>query len=265
MNVLDYQNYQDYLSYELEKRIQQNHNYSLRAFSRDLNLSPGELSEVLRGKRKLSVKSAQKISSSLGFSDVEEKHLLLLVNGFYNNEAKIALAHKSLSDQRKYLLDLEYFKAIEGWYHFAILNLSDCAGFKWNTKYIAKRLGLKVYEVKTAIDRLLKLKLLKRDKAKVYVINEYVETPSDIPSGSIRNYHRSILQKSTAALDEQDVNEREISGVSFAFDPKYLKEVKKEIRDFQDMMTTKYAKGQKTEVYHLETLFFRMTKKEENK
>lgn len=260
MNVLEAHNYKDYLSHELERRMQQNPNYSLRAFSRDLNLSPGELSEILRGKRKLSAKAAMKVSHSLGFSDVEKNHLILLTQ----SDSMIA----SENDQQdasytKKMIDLEYFKVVEGWHHFAILNMVSCKGFKWNIKYIAKRLGLNTFEIKAAIDRLLKVNLIQRHKAKVYTLSDHVETPADVPSSSIKNYHRQVISKGVLALDEQQPDEREIRGAGFAIDPKSIPNIKKEIRDFQDKIIAKYSTGEKTEVYQLETLFFRITKTEE--
>ena len=258
MNILNYDSYIDFLRAELERRVKNNPQYSLRSYARDLKMSPGEFSQILNEKRKLTAKGALKISQALGLSEIEKKHLLLLTQDLKLNAGVE-------NGQSKSILDLEYFKVIEGWYHFAILNLSDCVGFKWDIKYISKRLGISPIEVKAALDRLLKVHLLKKKNKKIIVEKEYVETPQDIPSGSIKSYHQSILEKASTALFEQSVNEREISGVGFGFDEKYLPQVKKEIREFQDYLAEKYSKGRKNEVYQFETLFFRLSKKEEVK
>ena len=67
-----------------------------------------------------------------------------------------------------------------------------------------------------------------------------------------------ILDKAKMALESQPVDEREISGISFAIDPKHIKSIKKDIDQFYDEIVEKYSKGRKTEVYHLETLFFKL-------
>lgn len=56
-----------------------NHNYSLRAYARDLGVSPGFLSDILRGKKHLSQENAKSIFTTLGFSDVEIEYVEKLV------------------------------------------------------------------------------------------------------------------------------------------------------------------------------------------
>jgi transcriptional regulator with XRE-family HTH domain len=53
--------YKDCIQRELDRRIQKNHSYSLRAFARALKLEPGALSQFLSGKRIPSFKASQKI------------------------------------------------------------------------------------------------------------------------------------------------------------------------------------------------------------
>lgn len=54
-----------------DERKLRNVKYSLRAFSRDLNIAPSYMSEVLKGKKKLSSESACKIALKLGLDDGE--------------------------------------------------------------------------------------------------------------------------------------------------------------------------------------------------
>ena len=57
---------------ELARRTRSNARYSQRAFARQLGMSPGELSEILRGKRPLSLKAMLKVARSLGLTGEEE-------------------------------------------------------------------------------------------------------------------------------------------------------------------------------------------------
>lgn len=68
----------DFLSEELRRRMSSNPQYSLRAFARSLGVSAGELSEVLRQRRRLSLKSALKIAAVMALSPAETKQLLHL-------------------------------------------------------------------------------------------------------------------------------------------------------------------------------------------
>ena len=48
------------------------------AFAKQMGLSAGELSEVLRGKRALSLRSTLRVASSLGLGPAETRHLITL-------------------------------------------------------------------------------------------------------------------------------------------------------------------------------------------
>jgi plasmid maintenance system antidote protein VapI len=56
------------LTEALRERKLANSSYSLRAFARDLKISPQQLSNVLSGRRGLSVPVAERIAAKLGLS-----------------------------------------------------------------------------------------------------------------------------------------------------------------------------------------------------
>jgi cyanate lyase len=59
----------DILKNIFQERINKNPKYSLRAFARDIGLSPSLLSMVMSGQRQLTAKQAAKISLKLKLSD----------------------------------------------------------------------------------------------------------------------------------------------------------------------------------------------------
>ena len=71
--------YRSILKDELLRRIRQNPRYSLRAFARDLRLSPSRLSEVLSGKQGLSRQAAKAITERLGWRGSEAERFIDLV------------------------------------------------------------------------------------------------------------------------------------------------------------------------------------------
>ena len=88
-------------------------------------------------------------------------------------------------------------------------------------------------------------------------------SPDGVPSEAIRHYHRQILTKAIAALDEQAVDERLVSGITLATDPKRLPLMQKELSQFLQDFGRKYGTGRRAgEVYQLEVAFFRLTEKE---
>lgn len=259
--ILEQSSYASILRDELARRTQANPRYSQRAFARDLGLSPGEVSEVLRGVRKLSLRSVLRIAKSLSLNEAETRHLGYLVQW----ERASGVDKEVLpGPARRQSLSTTMFNLVSDWYCFAILNLADCEGFRWNVKWIAKRLSISAAEVAAGLDRLEQVGLVERKNGRYSVCRDYVLSPDGIPSEAIRNFHRQILQKASRALDLQKISEREISGVGFAVDPKSLPAIKKEISSFLDGMVAKYGRGRHLkEVYQCEVALFRLSEPEQ--
>ncbi len=260
--LLQSENYREFLSSELVRRIRHNPRYSQRAFARQLHLSPGELSELLRGKRKLSLKSAIRISKQLGLSAGETKHLLTLVQRESTEQVLSGEAIPAFSDAAlsSHSLSLDMFALVSDWYCFAILNLVECEDFQHNESWIARRFGLSLTQVRLALERLERVGLITREKGRIKVTPEYVISPDGIPSEAIRNYHRQILQKAIQALDVQPVDAREISGVTLSVNPVNLPAMKKELSGFLDQMAEKYGSSKsRKEVYQCEVALFRLS------
>jgi len=259
--ILEQSSYASILRDELARRLQANPRYSQRAFARDLGLSPGEVSEVMRGVRKLSLRSVLRVAKALSLNEAETRHLGYLVQyERASGEDKEILPGPA----RRQELSTTMFNVVSDWYCFAILNLADTEGFRWNPKWIAKRLGISATEVSAALDRLEQVGLVDRKKGKYEICKDYVLSPDGIPSEAIRNFHRQILQKASRALDLQKITERDISGVGFAVDPKSLPAMKREISAFLDGIVAKYGRGRNLrEVYQCEVALFRLTEPEQ--
>lgn len=233
---------------ELLKRQNKNPHYSLRSFAKFLEVAPGALSEILSGKRALSTKMTLKISKKLGLSNMEVKELFVEGN---------------FQKRRELMLESDLFNVISNWYHFALLNLIDTKDFVWSVTWISKRLGISVLQVKESLELLERVELI-RKKENIYEVIEHgtIKSPEGIPSEAIKKYHDTILNKAKNSLYEQDIEERDISGISFVLNHRDLENLKEDIARFQDEIIEKYGQGKKEEVYHLEMALFRMSEKE---
>jgi uncharacterized protein (TIGR02147 family) len=265
----------DFLSTELKDRTARNPRYSLRAFAQTLKLSPGELSEILRGKRKPTLKGALKIARALNLSSPETEKLLALTgNAITEGTAHDAATATASNDESRTALQsrqltADLFHVISDWYCFGILNLADTATFDPEPRRIARRLAITEMEARIALERLERIGLLERipDKAikgrtRLRATPDYVLSPQGVPSEAIRSYHRQILEKAQRALDEQSIDERDIAGITFALDPSDLPKLKKQLHRFLDNAAATAAKqspASKTEVYHLEAALFRLS------
>jgi transcriptional regulator with XRE-family HTH domain len=70
--------YRDFLSNELRSRQLANKSYSLRAFARDIGISPASLSLTLKGNLGLSVKTAKKVAEEIGLSKNQKDFFVTL-------------------------------------------------------------------------------------------------------------------------------------------------------------------------------------------
>jgi uncharacterized protein (TIGR02147 family) len=226
------------LRHELENRAQHNPNYSLRAFARDLKLSPSRLSEIFSGKQGLSPNAAQKIADCLGYSGEERERFCNLVTSVHARSrkdrevAKVRLKETE-NDDEIHLLRMDAFKVISDWYHLAILEMISLKWYKNDTRQLARKLGITEIQAELAIDRLIRLKLLERQGDKLVPLKGPGLIPGGVPSESIKKFHSQILDQGKEALVLQGIDEREFQVAIIAVDRSKLREAKEDIEKFR--------------------------------
>lgn len=264
--------YRTYLKEKLEERCNVNHLYSLRAFSRDLGIEVSRLSRILRNQEGLSEISARKLASKLGLSEKETEYFINLVNSSDSrSKIKRKIASIKLNQYNDYyskhhILQLDVFKIISDWYHYAIVELSTLPSFKSDPQWIAKKLGIAVHEAQAAIERLLRLNIIEKVGGKIKASTSQLMTTDGIPSEAIKKFNKQILSKAISSIDTQNINERDISTVTINIDPSDISDFKALIKKFRNEFD-KYAEERKTnkrpsELYSLAIQFFRLSDKE---
>lgn len=221
-----------------ESRCARNAHYSLRAFARDLGISNASLCLILKQKQGLSIRAAERIAQRLGFNPAEKEYFCDLVQSHYarsESDRRIARIKLRKYDAAGTSLDLERFKAVSDWYHFAILELAEIPGFRLGPQSIARALGIPPKAAALAVERLKKLKLLAADEQDGRLERSvgFVATPSGIPSATLKKHHTQLLEKAKAALYTQTVEERDFSAMQFAMSREDLGWAKEQIRAFR--------------------------------
>jgi uncharacterized protein (TIGR02147 family) len=262
--------YRDILKIELADRLSNNPAYSLRALARHMGVSPSLLSDVLKGKKGISSGRAFEVGQALRFDGMKLDYFVTLVQieETKSPQRKAELLEKlnSLDPKRRVQdISLDVFKVIYDWYHLAILELTTTTGFKLTASTAAKKLNITELEADTAIQRLLRLELLKPDATgKLTKADTHILTTSKVPNTALRNYHAQMLKKATDALTNQTPQEKLIGSETFAFDQKHLKEANVIIEEcFTKLVNLALTKKAKKHVYHFGIQLFRLTQKEE--
>jgi uncharacterized protein (TIGR02147 family) len=252
-----------FLKKEFSLRQKKNQNYSLRAFSRDLNVSPSFLSDVMNGKKKLSVDRALVLSQTLGWS-WRQSQIFLQTAQLASVKSKrsrqflkkeIQKTHDLYGDFQT--LKLRHFSPISNWYYMAIMELTELPDFRDDAQWVAERLNISTKEAALALEQLKSQKLICETQNGTWqkTINSSVR---DTPSADIRKFHSQLLTKAIESMTTQEPHERHVSGVTMAIDPSKLSEAVELIREFRSRMNLLLESGSKKAVYHLGVQLFQL-------
>lgn len=228
-------------------RCRKNSSYSLRAFSRSLGMDSSTVSAVLKGKRPLTIKTAQKIVDGLGITNPAEAQKLVM--GTFS----IVKSEKLFNYTE---LALENAEAISSWQHFAILALLEIKDFKGQERGISERLNIPFGIVSECLSRLEKLGLITKKNDRWHLTGRNMTTPSQIPSAALREGHRQVILKAIHSLESDPVHLRDISGITMAVSKSRLAEAKSLIQDFRRQLSAFMEVGNRDAVYRLNIQLF---------
>lgn len=254
--------YRHMLKSELERRCSQNANYSLRSFARSLSVDPASLSRVLNGKKQLTIKGAQKILTRINYDPVEREQFLKSVTFEKAGHTNPAFISNEFSWQPADL-DVEVFKVIGDWYHYAILELTCCQNFVPEMRWIARQIGLSLVETKLAVERLLTLGLLEQVDNTYKKTNKHVSTSQkNLTTSAHRQHQKQMLEKSITSLEEDSIEKRDHRGMTMAIDPDKIFIAKKMIDEFINTLCLQLESGRQKQVYQLAVNLFPLQKGE---
>lgn len=263
--------YRQILLNELDKRKQQNNSYSLRAFARDLGIAAPTLSDILKGKKGLSHKSAERIACQLR---LKEHHKNLFVQSVLARHGRSVHLRNLAQDQLNLLLaqteypqiDLEKFQIISDWYYFAILELCETNTPVKSANDISRRLNLNIETVENALKALESLNLIEFKNEMWKQTHKDLTTPADIPSTFIRQNHLQIMKKAEESLMRDNVRDRDFSNITLALSSDQIDYAKKEIEKFCHRLSGKLNESNqnKDRVYSLTVQLFPLDFKIDN-
>lgn len=242
----------------LVERISDNRSYSLRAFARDLEISPAFLSQILNNQRRPSLKRASRICQRLRF-DLETSQRF--INGVANTQIAAPVAGKSIKnrEQDSLMMEIDRFRSVSEWYHGAILEMTTLKNFQPNIKWLARRLGIPAREAQQAVECLRRLGLLRVSKNNWTRKTVHVYFPMSHPDVATRRFHGEMIDKAKRSLQSampRDYEGRDITGITMAVDPARLKTAKRRIATFRRQIMTYLSRGELKEVYQLNIQLF---------
>ena len=247
--------YRIWLQNHFDVRTKRNARYSLRAFARLLEIDPSSLSQILAGRRGVSLKLLNKFCTRLGVSPDE---VARVTQGYL---LKVTGAFPPKMNDDYHQLSLDTFAIISEWYHYAILELTFVKGFSSKPQWIAKMLGISVQETKTAIERLQRLDLLEEKNGKLKKTKSFLTNFSDgITSSALKHFQRQVLQKALESIDVVPQDFKDITSITFPMDLKNMGAAREKIKAFRREMCASLENGEPTAVYNLAIQLYPISK-----
>lgn len=237
------------LKNEFSKRRIRNQNYSLRSFSRDLDIDPSNLSKFLNGKRPLSQANIKKVASVLGLAEL--------------------MISKQPSQIEFNKHDLSVFQIISEWQHYAILELFNLTNFKPNSANIAQSLEISLPEVERSISRLKQVGLLAQDAKsdQLKPLDQNSSSITEVPTSKAhRSQQRQILEGAIKAIETIPIDLRSQTSLTLAINSKKINEAKKLIETFRRQLGEFLSAGNDLdEVYQFSISLYPVTNNFKNK
>lgn len=243
------------------ERSLRNPSYSLRAFARDLDLSPGNLTDILAKRSGLSMEKALHISEEFDMKDEDKKFFCKLVEASSSRkleDRKKAEAELWRYDTKYNMISDDYFHIISSWHYFALAELVGLKDFIYDHDWISKRLGITKEEVVIGIERLTNVGLLTEMDGKLTQSYDFFVSPSGTPSDAAKNFHKQVLGKAVEAVMNQAIEQRDFSSGFYRARKSDLPEIAERIKKFRRELCKDIESGENHDsVYALSIQFFR--------
>lgn len=256
--------FQNILKEEFEKKKKLNSRYSLRGFSKKLEINYGTLSSILSGKRNVSRKQVEKIFSKLNLDPQSRNEVLK----YFSNSSKKKTIFDFNVEEKKYLSNLEKYEVLNDkqnnilaqWEYYAVMSLLNCSDFTSSFDWIANRLGISKKRSAEVINKLILFGLIKVENKNWIRTNKRFRVSDDKINDYLKIFHSQSFSKAKESLYRDNIYSRDFSSITMAINPNKISKAKELIRKLEDEIAEVLEVDQKTEVYRLSIQLFPLTK-----
>ena len=271
--IVEYTDYRKYIRdyYEERKRSSV---FSWQKFAQDAGFSSAVfLKYVCEGKKNLSLGSAGSVASAMGLAGYEQTYFVLMVSyahaksdkakrAAFEERCALAKAHKMR------VLGKDEFDYFKSWKNPVLRELAPhMPGAKPLEMARACSPSITAAEVTEALNFLVKLKLLKRDRDGNYHQTDKTITMGDMDVVPVaaRELQRQMGEFAIKAID-LPLSERTMSGFVLGLTERSYERIRKEMTDFYRRVVAIATEDDETErVYRMNMQLFPLSKRIETK
>ncbi len=242
------------LQTELGRRCADNPRYSLRAFAAWLDVDHSTLSQLLRGRRKLTEQTIRRLGKRLAIDEV-------LLARYVAAQEILDRSPDPASEQLELMAEDAQALCTE-WEHAALLELTRIESFRADSRWVGQVLGISTDRANLVLQRLVRLELLRMNPDGRWVdCSEDSSLPGPASAAQLRAVAESTHRMALEALERTHVADQEHTSATLAVDSARLPEVRAALARMQhELAEISSADQQRNEVYRLDIRFFPLTK-----
>ncbi len=266
VDIFAYFGYRAFLRDAYADLKQRQPGFSYRWFARRAGMtSPNFLKLVIDGKRNLSAASTDQFAIALELSTSETAFFHELVGFGQARTAADKNRHfERIGAYRQHravcALERHQFEYLSHWWYPAIRELVACDGFVEDPEWIAGRLvpAITPVQARQALELLHALGFVERDeRGRLRQRTPLLSTGPEVRSLAVGNFHRQMMERAAASIDQCDRDVRDISGVTIALSPEAFQRVKQKIVELRaELLALSAGDGRPTRVVQVNFQLF---------
>ena len=252
VKAIEFSDLRLYLQQELLRRCRFNPSYSLRAMARSIGLNHSTLSQIIRGKRPLTVKAIAKICQGLGLSPQETEKFSLALS---------SVEQQGPAQSSGSQLGLDAFHVLGQWYHLAMLELVRLPSFQPDARWIARRLSVSINEINAAIERLVRLEMIEvlEDGTWKVISDTLLAQGQEYQEVSKKKRLKQLFELALKFLENNESTASVMESMPLAFSQDKFEEVKALVHDFQEKIKNLSTQSTPDSLYILTMGLFPLT------
>ncbi|KYG65691.1 hypothetical protein AZI86_01040 [Bdellovibrio bacteriovorus] len=256
------------------RRKKENKFFSFRLIAKKMDTSVSLISQIMNGKRSLTLEMIEDFSNVLDLDNDQYDELVKLIMNKKKVRASTGPLH--LPDVKAPLTistpvdwnaqPKQNFWVLQDWHYLAILDatyLADCDG---TPAYFAKKLNLDLDVATEAIEEMLQDGLLEWKDGKLIKSANYNSFQSKANRADILSYHKSALKKSLEILetqsDEGQAEHRLVNSMTLTVPEDKVTWAKQQISQFLKAIAVELSQGPEEHVYQLSVQFVPLSVRE---
>lgn len=247
----------EYIRFEFELRKARRPAYSMRAFARDLAVSPSSLNDFIKGRVGMSQDRIESLSQTLKWSEKRKEHFIDLVLAQFDKDDGVRRSSlmkvRSRLKEGSHGLSLDAFKVISDWYHLVIRELCDVQD-GMTVQKISEDLQLAPSVCRSAVQRLMKLKLLHETVQGLKPTDSSSHFGDEAPSGAILEFHAQVLDLAQKALRDVSFDKRESHSLVFSIREQDREKMHQDLKNAILRIANKYAYAENRDAIEILTL-----------